>query len=255
MRWHLIFATLAACLSSATAQADVIVGPMTGYLGVDEIGVVEFGTTYKTPDGIPFTRDLGPEYGIVGHSVAWAPKITPISVEIGRDHQGAWLLLSSLLSDRQGRPACWQNEPIDTATAASKAALWRYVARKFTSWSVSCPVTRAMGTGLVAAEFTSARPDFLRGLKRLIALRRTKYLPQERSVGLDSFLPDRVSQPLLNAIADICGGARSRLQLAADGKIAFEFNPTLPLGADGTRPFDNCVNDHLRYMPGYKTAY
>jgi hypothetical protein len=71
------------------------------------------------------------------------------------------------------------------------------------------------------------------------------------TTGLDSFFPDRITQPLLDAVAVACGGDPGSATLRPDDAIVWHFDRTVPYGSDGSRPFGVCVDEQIKYFPGY----
>lgn len=76
--------------------------------------------------------------------------------------------------------------------------------------------------------------------------------PSEEGAGLDSFFPDRVTQPLLDAVAVACGGSVGSATLGPNDTIIWHFDRTVPYGLDGSRPFGVCVDEQIKYFPGYR---
>lgn len=249
-----IATAVALCLATP-ADADWIASPPRGYIDTAEFGEASFDTTYRTPGGIRYRRGLGPGAGITRRAVGWAPNELPIYVETGLDSRGGYLLFSTLLRDREGREACWTEASVEERGAALQARLDREIAR----WTDHCSTVRTLGAQRVIARWQTARKDISRALARLSAVRRVRYLkePSEsdgRTFGLPSFLPQRIDQPVLDAIADQCGLPRTRLHQQEGGIISFR---PLVAGAGESSADDRvngCILGTIKVLPGYQPA-
>lgn len=246
-------ATIAALCLPISAAADVVANPPQGYSDTVEFGEASFDTHFRTPNGIPYRRRLGPDSGITRHAVGWAPNELPIYVETGLDARGGYLLLSTLLDVPDGRSACWTEVVVNERAAALRARLDREVAR----WADSCSVVRTLGTQRVVARWRAARRDTSRALGRLSAVGRVRYLEDPadsdgRDFGIPSFLPQRIDQPVLNAIADQCGLSRASLRRQEGGTISFRRLITGAQESSTDSRVNWCVMSAIQYLPGYQ---
>lgn len=233
------------------AAATVITPPPDGCSQSRDIGQVELDTEYLPPaDGICTGIRAG-RLKISAMTAGWAPSDLPFLIVIKRDRSGYRLYMTSMLSDRRRRPLCWSEEPAASAHARSPAALWAWVGRSFDRWASACAPLSTIGLAEAKRTLAARQFEFERGFAHLARLSPARFGSPDDVIGVGSFLPRRISQRLLDAIADACEGPRERLKLLADRTIAWTPDQTLPSGADGSRPFDTCVDDQIRYLPGY----
>lgn len=244
---------VAACLCLPPARADVITGPPQGYTDSEEFGEeVDYWTAYRTPNGIPYRASLGPGYGVTGHGVEWNPVDLPVFVALGRDGKGHWLLMSSLIRDRDGKYACWSFAPVAGRGAKPSAALERLIGDRLKIWTAQCPAARTFGADAILGGFRSARPDLRKALRRMDANRLTRFLDEERTVGVGSFHPEEVRQSLLDAIADTCAVPRATLTRRNDGTIALAPAKSSAPSAEADSKAEYCVTEQIRYLPGVR---
>lgn len=241
----LVFGLVMLALVLSGARADVVTLPPQGYTEVEEYGDVELGTSYRTPDGIPFEAGMDPSFGITSHGVGWAPTDVPVYLEVGRDARGRWIFLSSLIRENGRAVGCWSETEITEREAASADRLWRLIERRARDWARRCAAAATFGPAAIAGQLRAARADFAPALQRFVATRTQDYVPSDREFGVPSFLPTRVSQSLLDAVADGCGLPRANLTLGADGAIDARVT-----GSEGR--VEMCVLDSVRYFPGFK---
>jgi hypothetical protein len=173
----------------------------------------------------------------------------PIAVTLERRDTGFVIQLSTLLRNPRGFPACYARQGLAGSGASSAVQVWASLQSQFEKWSKACDVVRALGADRARSDFLSTRVDMSRAYPVLRATR--QLTPSEEGAGLDSFLPDRVTQPLLDAVVVACGGAPGSATLESNGTIAWRFDRTVPYGLDGSMPFGVCVDEQIKYFPGY----
>lgn len=185
-------------------------------------------------------------------SAEWSPRNLPLAVTLERRSTGFVVQFSTLLRNPKGFPACYARQPLAGRDASSAARVWASVRSRFEAWSQACDVVRVLGDDRARSDFLSTRSDMSRAYQVLRAAR--QLAPSEEGAGLDSFFPDRVTQPLLDAVAIACGGSPGSATLGPDDTITWRFDQTVPYGPDGSRPFGVCVDDQIKYFPGYRPA-
>ena len=240
------------CLSPA-AKADVITGPPQGYTESEEFSdEVDYWTAYRTPNGIPYRAGLGSGYGITGHGIEWNPVDLPVFVALGRDGKGYWLLISSLIRDREGKHACWSFAPLAARGAKPPEAFERLIRDRMKSWTAKCAAARTFGAGAILAGLGSASPALRKALRRMTSNGRTQFLDEQRTVGVGSFHPEEVGQSLLDAIADTCAVPRATLTRLDDGTLVFALAKSSATPAEADSKADYCVTEQIRYLPGFR---
>lgn len=243
---------LAAALVAGLAHADVVNLPPEGFSSVEPLGGLELRRTYGPRPGrtcLPSeTRPKG--CVLIAAAAEWAPPNLPLSVSLERRGDRLMVLMTSLLYDRKGRPACLSRHVLAPADAARPGQTWSRMKAEFYDWSRSCAVVGALGAEQARAAFDEIGPDMTRAHGVLLAAGRLPDTPDE--IALGSFLPTMVSQPLLDAVALACEGPVGQARLEPDGAIAWRFDRNEAYGPDGARPFGLCVDDQIRYYPGYR---
>jgi hypothetical protein len=250
---------LAMLLLPLPARADVINLPPDGYEETEEFGAMQFATVYLTPGGIPYAPSLGPAYGVTRRAIRWIPKDIPVTIEIGRDARGTFLFLSSLLTARDGRSRCWDEQTVPPAALATKAGLWRLLSDRLAAWTATCAIASTFGARAIIAEFAMARHDVDQAFARFDRTRRTRYIKTEdeadgREFGMPSFLPGTISQALLDAISDTCETRRSTLSLGKDGMIAVGGLNRGQSQTSDQAAAEMCVLQATDYLPGGRAA-
>lgn len=235
-----------------TAAADVVIGPAEGFTNVEPLGQLTLSRAYGPKPGRSCVADGAGSAGcrLIAAAAEWSPADLPVKVELERRGGGFALLLSTRLQDPKGRPACWSRRELSAAETSTPQRAWATMSASLEAWSLDCAVVRGLGAPGVTAGFAAVRRDFGRAHE---VLRRVGGLPDTPGeMSVDTFLPSRVSQPLLDAVATACGGPPGQARLEADGGIAWDFDRTVAYGADGSRPFGVCVDDQIRHYPGYR---
>lgn len=243
----------AAAFAAPGAVATVIPEPPQGCLLSRDLGGIEILTDWITPDGescggggISFRR-----LKVRSVSASWEPEEIPLTIEVMRDRTGYRLYLYSMLTDRRSRQVCWSHKPVPASARRSPAATWRWLESEFQDWALNCSTTRAIGADQAREALAARRFDFEQGFASLAKMPARRFGEPEEGTGVGSFHPRRMTQNLLDAVADACEGPRDRLKLLPDGKIAWSPDDRLAVGADGSLPFDSCVDRQIRYFPGY----
>lgn len=235
---------------TAVARADVVMSPPNGFAITEPLGVLSLGRVYGPRPGRVCVYDRAPKgCALEAVSAEWSPRNLPIAVTLERRDTGFVIQFSTLLQTPKGLPACFARQRLVGADASTAARVWARLQSRFETWSEACDAVRALGADQARSDFLSTRTDFSRAYPVLRAAR--SLTPSEEGVGVDSFLPDRVTQPLLDAVAVACGGSPGSATLRPDGTIAWRFDRTVPYGPDRSRPFGVCVDDQIKYFPGY----
>jgi hypothetical protein len=232
-------------------QADILVSPPNGFTAVEELGVLSLNRTYGARPGEACVHDETPKgCRILAIAAEWSPSDVPIMVSVERSSRGYAFLLSTRLRDRKGFPVCFFRRSLGSATTSTAARMWAGLTSDFDTWTKGCDVVRELGVDRTRMAFVSIQSDMERAYK---ALKAAPQLPiSEEDASLDSFFPAKVTQPLLNAVAIACDGAPGFPKLESDGAIAWRFDQSIAYGADGSRPFGVCVDEQIRYFPGYQ---
>ncbi|MDG2530739.1 hypothetical protein [Caulobacter endophyticus] len=251
-RWGAAVAAMLLALPVGQAAADVVIAPAEGFTNVEPLGRLTMSRTYGPKPGRTCVADGAGWAGcrLLGAAAEWSPPDLPVKVELERRGGGFALLLSVRLQDPKGRAVCWSRRELSRAETSSAARTWGAMEAGLDAWSRDCAAVRGLGVDTVRSAFADVRPDLDRAypvLRRVTGLPST---PAEMSV--DSFLPSKVSQPMLDAVSAACGGPPGQARLEADGRIAWDFDRTAAYGADGARPFGLCVDDQIRHYPGYQ---
>jgi hypothetical protein len=241
-----------AALYAGAAAADVVIAPAEGFTNVEPLGRLTLSRAYGPKPGKTCVADGAGAAGcrLVAAAAEWSPADVPVTVELERRGDGLALLLSTRLQDPRARAACWSRRELSTTEASRPERTWAAIEAGLDAWSRDCAVVRTLGAETVGLAFREARADFVRAHAVLRGVRGLPDTPAEMSVG--SFFPPKVSQALLDAVAVACGGPPGQARLEADGAIAWDFDRNAVYGADGARPFGVCVDDQIRYYPGYR---
>jgi hypothetical protein len=239
-------------LAAPPAGATVVPERPEGCLMSEDLGEIEMLTDWITPDGESCGSGVRLRR-LKAHSVSasWESGDIPMMVEVKRDRRGYRLILSSMLTDRRSRQLCWFDRPVPASGRGSPAKTWRWVEREFERWASNCSTTRAIGVAEARKNLAARRFDFERGLASLARMPAYRFGEPEDGTGAGSFHPSRITQRLLDAVADACEGPRERLRLLPGGAIDWAPDDSLPVGADGRLPFDSCVDRQILYFPGY----
>jgi hypothetical protein len=234
----------------SAAQADVITTPTNCSDIVAEIGEVDVLTD---PILLPEETCRGPIRGVRLTAIVadWEASELPLKVAVKRDRTGYRLFLLSMIEDRQIRHACWLDQPLNPMDTKFPKSTWQSVARAFERWITSCSVTQTVGLEHLRQRFSERERDFEKAFVRLARERASRFGPPEEGIAVGSFLPKSISQGILHAIADTCGVPRDRVTLRPDLSISWVPDRTQPYGADGSRPAETCVDDQIKYFPGY----
>lgn len=233
------------------AGATVVTPPDDGCSTSRDLGEIELET-----DSIPADGDscVGTPVGrlkISALSIYWQSREVPVLVIIERNRAGYELFMTSLLSDPRGRHPCWSRQPIPRVRRKTPEAARAWVERTFGQWASTCSTTLAVGPEKARRSLAARQFDFEQGLSRLARVHASRFGPPDDVLGIGTFHPKQISQGLLDAVADACEGPRDRLKLLPNGAIDWSPDDRLPHGADGTLPFDSCVDQQIRYFPGY----
>ena len=236
----------------AVAMADVVTGLPQGYVDEVPFGEAAFGTTYRTPNGVPYSRDLGLNAGATRHAAGWKPGDLPIYVETGRDAHGSYVFLSTLLADPDGRPACWTELVVAERGAALRARLGREVDH----WATGCAAVRTIGVDVVLTRWAAVSLDMGQALARLARVERTRYLATSaeqgaRMFGLPSFLPQQVKQLVLDALADQCGLPHDHLRKQGD-VVTFRLLVTGEHENDADGRVNLCILRQVGSFPSFR---
>ena len=243
-----------AVISSPAVSADVITPPPDACNQSEDIGDIQLDTDLIPPRDDTCYDIPARRLRVLAVSVIWEPSSLPISVTLKRDRSGDRLFMTSMIRDPRGRFACWTEARIGGQVASSSTGLWTRMARAFDRWAATCPAIQTIGLGTVQQSFLAQSSDFRRAFVRLARLPRSRFGPPEEGVAVGSFLPSRISQGILDAVADVCAVPRDRLRLQSDGTIQFNDDPHLSGGADGSLSPDSCVQEQIRYFPGYRSS-
>ena len=241
----------AASAGSQPAGATVITPPDDQCYSSRDLGGIEVVTDSIPPDGESCAGVPARRLKLRDVSAYWESRDVPVLAIVSRDRAGYRLTMLSMFSDRRQRQACWSEQRIPASGRKSPAATWNWLERAFERWASSCSTTRAVGVETARKSLAARRFDFEEGFKRLAKVPPRRFGEPEEGAEVGSFHPRRMTQGLLDAVADACGGPRERLRLLPDGSIAWSPDHRLPHGADGTLPFDSCVDRQIRYFPGY----
>ncbi|MDR7115579.1 hypothetical protein [Caulobacter sp. BE254] len=250
----LVSASLAGTIAAGwtvVARADVVTSPPDGFAIAEPLGGLSLRRVYGSRPGRVCVFDREPKgCSLQAVSAEWSPRNLPLAVTLERRNTGFVVQFSTLLRTPRGFPACYARQRLADSDASSAARVWASVQSRFETWSQACDVVRALGGDHARSDFLSTRSDMSRAYQVLRAAR--QLTPSEEGAGLDSFFPDRVTQPLLDAVAIACGGSPGSATLGPDDTIAWRFDQTVPYGPDGSRPFGVCVDDQIKYFPGYR---
>lgn len=243
---------IGATLKPEPIFADVVTPLPDECTQSEEIGELEVTTELIPPENATCVGEPAKRLRVTAVTADWATNNLPLLMVMKRDRTGYRLYLLSMLSDRRYRQVCWSEQTLASADTKSPSLAWRFVVREFGQWASTCPTVLTLGAREAERSLTARQHDFERSFIRLTQVRRSRFGSSEDGIAIGSFLPTRISQSLLDAVADACGGPRERLKLLGDGTIAWSFDGKQPYGADGSRPFDSCVNDQIRFFPGYQ---
>lgn len=251
-RFGVAVAAVLSVLCPAVAMADVVFAPAEGFTNVEPLGRLTMSRAYGPKPGKACVADGAGSAGcrLLAASAEWSPPDLPITVELERRGEDLALLLSTRLQEPRGRPACWSRRVLTRTEASSAERTWAAMEASLEAWSRDCLVARELGAQEVQAAFAAVRSDFGRAHGVLRRVGGLPDAPAEMSVG--TFLPSKVSQPLLDAVAVACGGPTGQARVEADGGITWSFDRSVAYGADGSKPFGVCVDDQIRYYPGYR---
>ncbi|PVM90165.1 hypothetical protein [Caulobacter endophyticus] len=245
-------AALLLALRAGAADADVVFAPAEGFTNVEPLGRLTMSRTYGPRLGKTCVADGAGSTGcrLIAAAAEWSPPDLPITLQLERRGGAFALLLSTRLQDPKGRAVCWSRRELSEAETSSAARMLSAVEGGIEAWSRECAPIRGLGVDAVRLAFADVRPDLGRAYPVLRGVTGLPATPAEMSI--DSFLPSKVSQPLLDAVAAACGGPPGQARLEADGRITWDFDRTVAYGADGSRPFGVCVDDQIRHYPGYQ---
>jgi hypothetical protein len=250
----LVSASLAGTIAvgwATIARADVVTSPPDGFAIAEPLGGLSLRRFYGSRPGQVCVYDRAPKGCVLlAVSAEWSPQNLPIAVTLERRNTGFVIQFSTLLRNSKGLPACYTRQKLTGSGASSAARAWASLQSGFETWSKECDVVRALGGDHARSDFLSTRSDLSRAYQVLRAAR--QLMPFEEGAGLDSFLPDRVTQPLLDAVAVACGGSPGSATLGSNDTIAWHFDQTVPYGPDGSWPFGVCVDEQIKYFPGYR---
>ncbi|KRA63867.1 hypothetical protein ASD79_21480 [Caulobacter sp. Root655] len=250
----LVSASLAGTIAAgwaAIARADVVTSPPDGFAIAEPLGGLSLRRVYGSRPGQTCIYDRAPKgCALLAVSAEWSPRNLPIAVTLERRDTGFAIQFSTLLQNPKGLPACYTRQGLAGSGASSAARVWASLQSRFETWSKECDVVRALGGDRARSDFLSTGADMSRAYQVLRAAR--QLTPSEEGAGLDSFLPDRVTQPLLDAVVVACGGSPGSATLGSNDTIAWHFDRTVPYGPDGSRPFGVCVDEQIKYFPGYR---
>ena len=236
---------------AAPARADVIMLPSDEYEESEEIGAIELVSVVRPPEGEDCDDDFAPPCSLLAQSALWEPQELPLHVEVRRDRTGYTIVLLSMLTDRQFSSACWLEEPFRPSGRLSPDKLWAELRSRVERWAASCSTVRAIGVEAVLSDFARLEADFRQALSRIAATRARRLSVYGDGASVGSFLPTRVTQGILDAIADACDGPRDRLRLRPDGSIEWMPDGSAPYGTGESRSFNDCVGQQIQYLPGY----
>lgn len=234
------------------AHADVITTPPTGFIDAVEFGELELLRTYDAAPGQScfLEEEISPGCQLQSMAAEWQPVGVPIAVSLHRLHSGFTLHIASLLRDRRSLPACWTSYVLSPADAANADRVWAFLKDRFEQWNASCSITAKLGAPPILEAFQSIDADMRRAYK---IMRDVGGLPaSDDEWGVDSFIPQETTQALLDAVALACQGPEGQASVQRDGTISWQYDKTVPYAGDGTMPFGTCVDNQIRYFPGYQ---
>lgn len=249
----LVSASLACTIAAgwaAVARADVVTSPPEGFAIAEPLGGLSLRRIYGSRPGHICIYDRAPKgCALLAVSAEWSPRNLPVAVTLERRDTGFVIQLSTLLRNPRGFPACYTRQGLAGSNASSADQVWASLQSRFETWSKACDVVRALGGDRARSDFLSTRADMSRAYQVLRAAR--QLTPSEDGAGLDSFLPDRITQSLLDAVVVACGGSPGSAKLGSNDTITWRFDQTVPYGPDGSMPFGVCVDEQIKYFPGY----
>lgn len=247
----LIIGAATACAGHSPAGATVVMQPDDQCYGGRDLGGIEILTDSIPADGDSCAGIALRRLKLRAVSAYWASRDVPILATVRRDRAGYRLLMMSMFTNRRNGQACWSEQRIPPSPRKSPGATWSWMERAFERWAETCSTTRAVGVETARKSLAARRFDFEEGFKRLAKVHPRRFGEPEGGAEVGTFHPKRITQGLLDAVADACGGPRERLRLLPGGTIAWSPDGSLPVAADGSLPFDSCVDRQIRYFPGY----
>lgn len=236
---------------AAPAGATVVMQADDGCTSDRDLGEIELSTAFIPTEGDSCVGVPARRLRVRAVSAYWASREVPVMVTVKRDRAGYRLIMSSMLWNRRHGSACWSEQPIPSAGRRSPGPAWSWVERAFDRWASTCSTTLALGVGEARRSLAARQFDFEQGFARLARIPASRFGQPEQGGEIGTFHPKRITQGLLDAVADACEGPRERLRLLAGGAIAWAPDDSLPVGPDGSLPFDSCVDRQIRYFPGY----